>query len=61
MAKIQNRRHSTATDNAAAELVTAHTEIMDAWFEQWRTQERTRIEVAFKKKRPSEHQRRQLA
>jgi hypothetical protein len=62
MTKLYNRtRSTTETDSAAAELKTAHTEIMDAWFEQWRNQERSRIDVAFKKGRTTEQQRKHLA
>jgi len=61
MAKIQIRKQSNNTKSAAAELIIAHMEIMDAWFEQWRTQERSRIDIAFKKSRPAEQPRRQVA
>ncbi len=61
MSKNPVRKQSIETDNAAAELVIAHTKIMDAWFEQWRIQERSRIDVAFRKSRPPEQPRRQFA
>jgi hypothetical protein len=48
-------------DSAAAELMTAHIEIMDAWFAQWANQERSRIDLVFKKVKPSEHRRKQTA
>ena len=61
MTKEQIRRHAAETDSAAAQLETAHTEIMDAWFDQWRTQERSRIDLAFRKGRITEQQRKQVA
>ncbi|WP_143199923.1 hypothetical protein [Bradyrhizobium sp. NAS80.1] len=61
ISKNQARKQSVETDNAAAELVIAHTEIMDAWFEQWRIQERSRIDIAFRKGRPPEQPRRHIA
>ncbi|PDT73071.1 hypothetical protein [Bradyrhizobium sp. C9] len=61
MAKVSNRARGTETDSAAAELKAAHTEIMDAWFEQWRNQEQSRIDIAFKKARTTEQQRKQFA
>lgn len=48
-------------DTAAAELMTAHVAIMDAWFAQWANQEKSRIDLAFRKVKPSEHKRKQVA
>ena len=61
MSKIQTRNQSVEMDIAAAELVIAHTKVMDAWFEQWRIQERSRIDIAFQKSRLSEQPRRHIA
>jgi hypothetical protein len=60
MAKVQIRSREMEAASAAAELLNAHNEIMDAWFEHWRNEERSRIDLAFKKA-GSEHQRRQVA
>ncbi len=48
MSKVQIRSKSSETDTAAAELLSAHNQIMDAWFEHWRAQERSRIDLAFR-------------
>ncbi|MCA1495617.1 hypothetical protein [Bradyrhizobium sp. NBAIM14] len=61
MSKIQTRNQSVEMNDAAAELVIAHTRIMDAWFEQWRIQERSRIDIAFRKSGATEQPRRHIA
>ena len=48
MAKVQVRPKSSETDTAAAKLLNAHNQIMEAWFEHWRAQERSRIDLAFR-------------
>jgi hypothetical protein len=49
MKKTASQSHETEADSASNKLMTAHNEIISAWFERWATQERSRIDLAFKK------------
>jgi len=49
MKKTANQSHDTEPDSASNKLMTAHNEIINAWFEHWVSQERSRIDLAFKK------------
>ena len=49
MKKTANQSHDAETDSASNKLLNAHNEIMSAWFEHWASQERSRIDLAFKK------------
>lgn len=49
MKKTASQPHEAETDSASNKLMNAHNEIISAWFEHWATQERSRIDLAFKK------------
>ena len=49
MKKTSDQSHDAKTDTATNKLMIAHNEIISAWFEHWNVQERTRINLAFKK------------
>ena len=49
MKKTGIQLREAETDSASNKLMIAHNEIMNTWFEHWATQERSRIDLAFKK------------
>jgi hypothetical protein len=49
MKKRRNQSHEAEVDSATKKLMSAHNEIITAWFERWATEERSRIDLAFKR------------
>jgi hypothetical protein len=49
MKKSRNQSQDADADSATNKLMSAHNEIISAWFERWTTEERSRIDQAFKR------------
>ena len=49
MKQTGNRSHEAQHSSALEKLMIAHNEIINAWFEHWSSQERSRIDLAFEK------------
>ncbi|MGY3694587.1 hypothetical protein ACVIGA_004667 [Bradyrhizobium sp. USDA 3240] len=49
MKKRRNQSHEAEADSATKKLMSAHNEIITAWFDRWATEERSRIDLAFKR------------
>jgi hypothetical protein len=61
MKKNRNQSHEAEADSATNKLMSAHNEIITAWFDRWATEERSRIDQAFKRSSATGHNTRQVA
>jgi hypothetical protein len=51
MKRPSSRSHEAENESAIDKLMIAHNEIIEAWFEHWSSQEKSRIDLAFEKSR----------